>query len=485
MPIDTSMYASLGQQPTGVQTMGQMVGIANALQQNQALKNQNVQSGIDAQETQNLQPILRNTDAYTDAQGNIDFNRAVPMIMAAAPKNGASVLANLATSQQQRTAAQNAIQGQSTDALQRASNAIFGIDPTTVTPEQLDQTAQALNKNFTSPQAQYATTQLFNNAKNVLANTKPDDPLRATNMQHLAMMYQPIQAQQQINTPNAVQMSNNQQTWLQNVKPGVAGAPQYGMLPNSAVQQQLAPSTQVMGPNNTPGYLGPQMGGQGPGGIQQRPGFVPAGLPAGAAQNIQNNTDAMNSHFQSLQDTSQGNQMIQALKGNINDLADKAITGTGADKLAYYNGLLSQFGGQQATDTKTATDLLQKQFARLNMNTPASTDAARALVDVGSPHSTMTPEAIKEATGQIASQVEANMAIRNHLSGYKYANGGQGDATAYQAERQNIEKAADPRIWQYQDLGPGTPAAKAFMAKQPDAQALVQKAQQLQQMGIF
>lgn len=491
MPVDTSMYGNI-QQVNPMQTMGQMVGISNAIQQNQALRNQNVQSGIDAQEMQNLQPVLRDTAAYTDERGNIDFNKFVPMIMQTAPKNGAAIVQQMAGAQQQRSAAQNAISTQSAAGLQRASNAIFGIDPATVTPEQLDQTAAAINKNFTDPQAQYATTQLFENAKKVVQGTKPGDPMRDTNLKHLAMMYQPIEAQQGINTPTMVQMSNNQQTWMQNAKPGVAGVPQFGVVPNSAVQQQRGVEAPTVDASGTPGVVGPQSGGSNPAGANQKPGFQPTGLPAGTVGNIEANFATMNKHFETLQDASQGAQAIQALRGNIQQLATKAITGTESDRLSYANGLLSQFGNEHASDAKEATDLLKKQLAKINVTAPATTDAMRTLVDASNPNVHMEPKAIKEATDQLASQVEANVAIRNHLAGYKYANNGQGNAVSYQAERQNLEKIADPRIWQYQSLTPGSPEAKAFVANLPaadrdpsNAKGMAYKMQQLQKIGVI
>lgn len=485
MPVDTSMYSNI-QQPNPMQTLGNMVGIANAVQQNRALQNQNVQSGIDAQEMQSLQPVLRDTSSYTDERGNIDFNKFVPMVMQAAPKNGADVIQKMAGAQQQRAAAQNAISSQSATALQRASQAIFSIDPNKATPELLQQTAEAINKNFTDPQAQYATKQLFNNAAKVVAGTKPGDPMRATNFSHLAMMYQPIEAQQAINTPNAVQMGNGQQTWMQNTKPGVEGTPQYGMLPNSAVQQQLPPTTQVM-QGNTPGYLGPQAAGQGPGGVQQKPGFVPGGLPAGAGANIEANVGTMNKHFESLQDSSQGNQLVQSLTGNIKGLAEKAVTGTLGDKQSYVNGLLAQFHIPGTGDLKTDTDLLEKNLNQLNLSSPASSDAARTLISAARPHSSMSPKAIEEASDQLAAQVQANMAIRNNLAGFKYANGGQGDSVAYQKQREAIEKVADPRVWQYLNLKPGTPTAQKFMQNlsPADRKSLIDKAGQLEKMGML
>lgn len=487
MPVDTSMYGAIGQNNNqGLQTLGSLVNAASGVQGIQSQRNANVQSGEDAQEMQSLQPILRNTDAYTDTRGNVDFNKFVPMVMQAAPKNGAAIISNMAGAQQQRVAAQNAISGQSQAALQRASQAIFSIDPDKVTPEMLQQTGAALNKNFTDPQAQAATSQLFNNAAQTIAATKPGDPMRATNLQHLAMMYQPIEAQQQINTPTPVQLGNGQQTWLQNIKPGVAGSPQNQPIANTAVQQQLAPNTPVM-QGNTPGYLGPQLGSQGPGGVQQKPGFVAAGLPVGAAQNIQNNTDEMNRHFSTLQDAASGNQLTQSLTGNIQALATKAITGTDADKRAYTNGLLAMLHVPGTGDLKTDTDLLDKNMAQLNLSTPASSDAARNLVSAARPHSGMTPEAITEATQQLAGQVQANVAMRNNLAGFKYSNGGAGDPVAYQQQRQTLEQVADPRIFQYINLKPGSKAAQDFMQNltPADRQSLMQKASQAKTLGLI
>ncbi len=484
-PVDTSIYGNMANPNQGIQTLGNMVNIAGGLQSLQNQKNANVQSGIDAQEMQNLQPVMRNVSAYTDARGNVDFNKFVPLVMQVAPKNGASVISNMADMQQQKALAQNAISGQTSDALQRASNAIFSIDPDKTTPETLQQTADALNQNFTSPAAQQATNQIFSNMSKVFTNTKPGDPLRASALQHVAMMYQPIETQQTINTPTAVARSDQQNTWLQNIKPNVAGVPQNGIIPNSVYGQQLAPDTPVM-QGNVPGYLGST--GRAPG-AQQNPGFVASGAPLGAARNVQNNVDEMNRHYASLQDSSAGNQLTQALMGNIKTLASKAITGTESDKLSYLNGLLAALPGNgHADDLKTATDLLNKNMAQLNMSTPASSDAARVLIEAGRPNSRMSDKAISDAADQVASQIQANMATRNYLTGSKFANGGQGDFTVYQQQREQIEKVADPRIWQYQNAAKESPAAASEFVKKlspADANALKTKIRQAVQMGLI
>lgn len=346
-------------------------------------------------------------------------------------------------------------------------------------------------------------------------------------------------------TPNPIQTSTGQQVQTNNMNPFSAGG--VGSQPIAPVQQQLPPQTQRFNPEtNQMEYIGAQHGspsmvpslGTIPPEVQnqrdvegiqemqqelagekdpalraaiqrqidatkqgiiqrtqqsqQSPKVQSAGIaasaPLGAAQNISNNVDEMNRHFASLQDSASSNQLVQELAGNIKNLAQKSIIGTESDKLAYANGLLAALPGHgHADDLKTATDLLNKNMSQLNLTTPATTDAFRAMVSAAQPHSSMSADSISQSADQLASQVQANTAIRNHLSGYKYSNGGQGDPNSYQKERQNIENVADPRAWQYMNLGPGSPAAKQFIGNlsPQDRQKLGGKIQQLEQMGAL
>ncbi len=483
--IDTSMYGNI-QVNNPTKTLGDMVGIANAVQQNRGLQMQNAQSGVDLQEMQASRPVLQDTDSYMDERGNIDFNKLLPKIMTVAPKSGAAILSSMAQSQQQHTAAQNAIMGQSADALSRVSNAIASIKPEDATPQSLAQVRDSINKNFTAPEAVAATNQLFDHAIQVAKSTSPNDPIRAKGLGQLAMMYQPIQTQQAINTPTVVGVDNAQQTYGVNIKPGVAGTPQGGIVQGTYAQKQLAPSTPVM-QGNTPGYLGPQTEGSTVGGTPQHAGFQSAGLPVGAVDNLRDIQDTMKKHFESLQDASKDAPLVQSLRTNVRTLAKDAITGTESGRLSYVNGLLSAVGIPGTKDLKTSSDLLEKSLAMLNLTSPASTDAARTLVTAARPNSKMSEKAVIEATDQIAAQVEANMAIRNHLSRYKYANGGQGDAVSYQAERQNIEKLADPAAWRYIRLKAGSPEAKEFAKSLPkeERETLASKINTLEQMGML
>lgn len=212
-------------------------------------------------------------------------------------------------------------------------------------------------------------------------------------------------------------------------------------------------------------------------------GFVPQSLPAGQALNIQNNVEEMNRHFAGLQDSASGAQLQQGLIGNIKSLASGAATGTGAGRKAFVSGLLSALHIPGTGDEAKDTDLLEKNMAQLNMSTPASTDAMRTIVSAARPHGTMQESAIVEAADQLGGQIQANVAMRNALQGYKMF----GDVQGYQTARTKLESVADPRAWQYVNLGPGTPEAKAFLQKltPADRSSLIDKTGQLEQMGLL
>jgi hypothetical protein len=326
----------------------------------------------------------------------------------------------------------------------------------------------------------------------------------------IGKMSESAPTQQTMNTPGGLGVTDNSTSSVVSTKPGTtapAGAP----IPGTAVTLKPGPTTSTIGSDGTQGIIGaPQAdfsGLQGPGRaaaladiaarepgspnareavntLAGRPqGFVPSSLPAGQAQNISNNVDEMNRHFGGLQDQAAGAQLVSGLTGNIKALANKAITGTGSDKLAYANGLIATFlpGEHKVDDLKTATDLLDKNVAQLALGTPGgSTDAARALIGAARPNSHMTPEAIGDAADQVASQVKANMAIRNALQGYKM----MGDVQGYQAARTKLESIADPRVFQFESADAAGRAKMLASLTADDKAQLRAKIQAAEQMGL-
>lgn len=363
MPVDTSMYANI-QQNNPMQTFGNMVGIANAVQQNKALQNQNVGSSIDAQETQNLQPLLKDVGSYTDERGNVDFNKLVPMVMQAAPKNGANVINNMAQAQQQRAAAQNAISTQSASALQRASQAIFGMDPDKVTPEVLAQTKEALNTNFTDPQAQAATGKIFDNLSKVVQSTKPGDPMRKTAFSHSAMMFQPIDAQQSIGNAQNPMTTDSQ---------------------GNVITANRAPSGEITGISGVP--VAPSKNPSAP---------TPFWLPQGETAQTKATQDQMRQQVSTAASKVPDQHMYN--QNVIRMVADPEFTNPNS-----WAGIAQKYGARVGlgSDYKSTLDMAAHNLAMAQQSNEAamgvSTDAGRQVAGLATGNLEMTPQALAAA----------------------------------------------------------------------------------------
>lgn len=518
MALDPSIPLQT-QSPNPMAALSSVLGLQNARNQVQAGQMANQQSGIDLQERQGVQGVLKNIKQYQDTQGNIDFNKLGPDIMAVAPTTGSQVLSNVAAAQNAATQAHAAVNSLDAASRKTVGDAIYSLKGQT--PDVVNSTLQGLKSTFPG-----LGTAVDYMGKYILAPHENDQASMDAALDSAGKFVQTAPTTQSMNTPEGVSVSDGATSKVVSTKPGTSVAPGQ-VVPGTAATMQLPPTTPTIGPDGQPGVIGVHAsvappapadfsGVQGPnrgavlssiartdpdpsvrqqaaqamqGGAPAAPapggGFTPTALPPGQAQNIANNVDEMNRHFSGLQDQSAGNQLVSGLTGNIKALADGAATGVGADKKAYVAGLLNAMGmgGQATGDLQKDTDLLAKNMAQLNLGTPAGTDAARALVEAGRPSTKMSPAAIKDAADQVASQVQANMAIRNMLAPAKM----MGDPATYQAQRQKLESIADPRAWQYVNLGPGSKAAKEFMAKlQPaDRATLIQKVDQLEQMGML
>lgn len=221
-------------------------------------------------------------------------------------------------------------------------------------------------------------------------------------------------------------------------------------------------------------------------GNQQPANNLRTSLPPGQEANLKDNVEAMNTHFAKISGVASDAPLGLSLVSNIKSLANSAITGTLQGRTSYVNGLLNSvhLGDKITGDLQKDTDLLEKYLSQLNLSTPAATNAAREIVTAARPHGTMIKGALNEAADQIGSVINANLAVRNHLAGYKFANGGNGDAVNYDVEKRHIEGIADPRIFQLQ--GKSRDEIKTYMKTLPlaDQQELVRKSGLLHQMGI-
>ena len=93
----------------------------------------------------------------------------------------------------------------------------------------------------------------------------------------------------------------------------------------------------------------------------------------------------------------------------------------------------------------------------------------------------MTVQAIQEAADNVRSTQKLIQAKTAHLSEHRFGN----DPVSYGRKEIAFDQAADPRIFQLQDMPPDR--QKAYIAALPPnvAQELLAKRTKLQKMGIF
>jgi hypothetical protein len=205
-----------------------------------------------------------------------------------------------------------------------------------------------------------------------------------------------------------------------------------GSLPGFGGAGSPPPLPSVAQPANMPtsnGQAAPLPGGPAPGAPR---GFVATGAPMGVQDANAGNVDVVNKHWATVGADAQNAQTNIGIAQNIKAYADKALTGKQGDKLAAVNGLLSVFGQGGQTDISTATDLLQKNMARLSLTSrqgAGGTDAAGALATAANPHGTMTAEAIKDAADQVIGAQKMALSQQKLLQPFKLNN----DVAGYQA----------------------------------------------------
>lgn len=494
--------------------LSSVLGLRQQQQQIQSNAMANQQSAIDLQETQNAQALMKN--APRDSSGNIDLDALSPAMAQAAPKNYAKFMSNLAAAQQQATAAK-----QSWSDLADSTRQKFGKVATSLVgqkPDVIQSTFQTLS---TQPEFQAglpAIQHFWTSAvQPALASGSQDQIDQA--MYRVGKMGETASTQQGMNTPGGTTVNDNASTKVVSTKPGTS-VPAGQVVPGTQATMQLPPTTTVANPTGGSTYLGPQptepngpavfdMGSdrvanlqmlnsiandpkqppaiqqQARAKLQQMQAQQSAPVAASAAPsqlaNIQNNVDEMNRHFASLNDASSGAALQQGLIGNIKALAPQAATGTGAGRKAFVSGLLAALHVHDTGDEAKNTDLLEKNLAQLNLSTPASTDAMRTIVNAARPHGTMQEGALLEAADQLGGQIQANVAMRNALSGYKM----MGDAQGYQTARQKLEGIADPRAFQFESASPEDQRKLLAGLTEPDRKQLRDRIQQLIQMGLM
>lgn len=246
---------------------------------------------------------------------------------------------------------------------------------------------------------------------------------------------------------------------------------------------QPPPIPTVAQPPNIPassGTAAPLPSGPAPGGMK----IIPSGPAMGVAGSNDGNVATVNTHWSQLSTDAANAQTNIGLAQNIKSYASQAATGKQGDKLAAANGLLSVFGVGGQTDLNTATDLLQKNMARLSLSSRAGaggTDAAGALATAANPHGSMTMTAIKDAADQVIGAQQMALSEQQLLQPYKLQN----NVAGYQQAQTAFNQAADPRIWQFQNMDPQQRAAFKGGMSPADQKAFGAKIRTLEGMGAI
>jgi hypothetical protein len=267
-------------------------------------------------------------------------------------------------------------------------------------------------------------------------------------------------------------------------KTGTNGIAPRGSLPGFGGADSPPPLPSVAMPANMPtgnGQAAPMPSGPAPGAPR---GFVPTGPAMGVQGSNDGNVDVVNNHWKAVGTDAQNAQTNIGLAQNIKAYAHQAATGKQGDKLAAANGILSIFGQGGQTDLNTATDLLQKNMARLSLTSrqgAGGTDAAGALATAANPHGNMTMPAIEEAADQVIGAQKMALAQQQLLQPYKLNN----DVAGYQSTLSKFNQAADPRVWQFQSMTPEQRASFKASMSPADQKAFSGKIRTLEGMGAI
>lgn len=231
MPLDPTI--SLGVKvPDPMNTLGGIMDIAGKAQQIKAVGIQNQANQANLQERNNLRQLFQNPQDMLGDDGNIDFNKAGPKIMEAAPTQGGAILSNLITSQNQSIAAKKSINELNDQ--QRTSIGQWLISNANDPELSMDKVKSGLegqvkmNPNL-SPAAQFAW-------QHYVLPTGGDPAKLKEAMLRIGQSVMPVTAQVEAMTPGGPMVTNQAQTGMLNNKP-LAGP--VGIVPGSVINNQI------------------------------------------------------------------------------------------------------------------------------------------------------------------------------------------------------------------------------------------------------
>jgi hypothetical protein len=240
------------------------------------------------------------------------------------------------------------------------------------------------------------------------------------------------------------------------------------ILPGTAFEQQVPPTTEVVSPTGEKRLLGPMSQR---GGSQLTTGLGPAQtslLGAGA-------TTMASDLSATIKDAAEAPSRV-AIFQNIKKFAPDSFTGVGGQRKELAAGILNAIGIPAYEAEKVSTEELAKNSALLAL-AGGNTDAARALAEVATPNKKLNEKAILAIADQMIGIENMKVAKANYLTPV------QNDSNQYGQRKLQFDQIADPRIFQEmtsQDVA----KLKASMSAAEQAE-LTRKIRLARQMGII
>jgi hypothetical protein len=403
-----------------------------------------------ADEQKALAPILQDIPNHLDEAGNVDWNDAIPKIMAAAPTTGSEYISKLATAAKGATDAKKAVIGLNQDQKVAVSQQFQQIDPNNPGPGLQAVSAWSDQNPWAKPIIQQALQyhivpalvqdQQNPNPKNPNANFHKEQ----THMIETVMT--PAERAESMK-PSGPLVSTGQVTYQAQTNP-FALEPTGQPVAGTVAQQQLPPGTQIYNPA-TQGfsYFGPGGQGMGANPIAAAPGLGVANQAIGVA------TAGAEDYAGLQKQATNAKQAINTLN-NIKRFASGAATGVTSDWRAYTEGLLGMVGIKPSGDAKTNYDLLVKNSNMLTNAFGGNTDMARTLIEGANPNHKMTAEAIDEAANQLIGQQNYAVKKFNYMTNVMQAAQQQQKPMLYQQGLQYFNSTVDPAVTQYEAMSP-------------------------------
>jgi hypothetical protein len=479
LSIPDQTIASQVKVPDMLTTLGGIMNIKNAQQANRAYQISNDANEANLKEKTAIRdlvsdPSVRNPD------GSLNQEKFTARAQVVAPTLGAGIAQGNLGNQASQIANQGSKFALQKDYMGTALQTASGLlqDPRISAPPEKynDQSAaQALSEGFDQ----------------MLAKGVPKDQALLAVAPYMNAVHQPGAVKQMLaNTLQGQmsaqgQVSASQPTMLDNGQQHININPFASQPP---IQKQLPPTTQVIGENNTPGYLGPQGAEESRtsgldlsklsdmqkqflmkkdpqafvNGVQdfqatsQRPqqgnGFVASGLPAGAPQAIVGTQEQINKHWSDTQASANTAQQDIGVLQNIKQHAAGAATGVGSDRRALIDGIAGLLGMDAGQMAKTDADLLAKNSNMLAL-AGGDTNLARTMAEAATPNHHMTKEAITQAADQVIAQRKLALARAQFLTPFK-AMADQGHPEMYNSALNQFNSVADPKVIQFSSMTP-------------------------------